>query len=324
MIAPIVAAGLEAAALILDARPPAQRCPVAIATPAGATVDGTKASGEDITVCARSELPGTRLPATIEGVAAVVLVEPGGPDDLECNPSFIARAGISGREPIPLARIGPIQIEGSIAPVGVVIAGRYVPGNVRWSDRTAVADADCIVGPGGLPQSSVRFVLGPPRADATDVVLPFHRPSYGRTYARWRVGRYDLAVRFELEHRRTVLTASSTIAVAPILLGSVTGDTLDDEISWTVKRPVRRLTLGRPFVIGNVTIREPYARVSDYGRAANVRTINPDEIGADDILVSAKRSKPGRSRLVRVGHDDLARCVAITIDRRHRQMTLTC
>lgn len=99
---------------------------------------------------------------------------------------------------------------------------------------------------------------------------------------------------------------------------------LQEHIAWGIMRPVRRLALKAPWKIGNLEIAEPYARVSDYGRAMNVRSLDPDELEAGDVVVNAKRQRPGRLRLVRVGRDDLSKCVSLTVDRRKRRITLVC
>lgn len=300
-----------AGTLVLDARPGAGDC-------------GMESRGEDIVVCAPGERQTTRLDATIDGAPAVLVVEPGGSEALECNPAFVARARIFGRGQVDLADVGPVRIRGAEAEVSLAVAGRARGARLRWAGRPAIRGADCVAGPAALPFDAVRFLLGPARPDATAVAMPFHRPSYGHANARWRIGDHDLAVRFELEHARTVLSASSARAVAPVLGATATGPVTMDEIAWTVARPVRRLATRRPLVIAGLTIGEPHVRVADYGDAMRIRSVDPDTIAADDIQVAAKRGKPGGMRLVRVGRDDLSRCVSIEVDRRARRITLVC
>lgn len=188
-------------ALILDARPANPGC-------------HSSKSDDDVLVCGPGTMARTRLPVKIEGQPAILLIEPGGPNDFQCNPAIIARAKISSRGVFPLGNVGPEEITGGYSRISAIVAGRQTSAMVRWSSRPAVSGADCVTGPLALAQSNVHFVLGRDRPGSVRYDFPFHSPSYGQSYAAWPAGRHRLAVRFELDHDKTVLTAPSTRALA--------------------------------------------------------------------------------------------------------------
>lgn len=300
----------QGAMLVLDARPGSERC--------GAETE------KEVVVCAGAALPKTRLPLEINGVLGTVLVEPGGSDDFHCNPAFVVRARMLGRGPYGIAQIGPIEVKGAFGEIVARVAGRRTRGFARWTTGPAVRDADCVVGPRGLGHKVVRFVLGEQRSDAISATFPFHSPDYGHVNAALDAGRHKLAVRFEMMRRRSVLTAPSARAIAPVLGGTAIGPVEQEEIAWNIQRPVRRLALHRSFRMGGLRLQDPYVRVADFGRAMNIRAVDPDEVAIDDVVVERRPGPVGRTKLVRVGADDLARCVSLTVDRNARTVTIVC
>ncbi len=312
MIAALLAVAARSAAMLtLDLRPYEEACPAATAE-------------SDIVVCARGKRLTDRLPVTIDGTPATLVIDPGGSEDIQCNPAFIVRAHLSASRAYPLAQVGPVEIEGTSTDASIVVLSKRLNRRVQWSRYDAIRDADCITGPGALPFDRVRFLIGKERPDAQAQSLPFHRPSYGHTNAAWRVGRNDVAVRFTHLQRRTVLAASSTQVVAATLGATAVGPVLQDEIAWSIERPVRALRMNTPIVVAGLTIRQPYSRVRDYGDTTDIRTVDAQDIQTDDIVVAAKRRKPGGTRLMRIGRDDLGRCVSLTVDNRARRITLLC
>lgn len=309
MMAVFVAIMAQSLTLVLDARPnPTCR----------------RQAGDDLVVCAPGDVLTPILDADIDGTSAKVLVEPGAAHDLTCNPSFIRRARIMARGVAPLAEVGPVTVTGGYGQVGMTLAARSGRFPIRWGPLETVRMADCVVGPRHLPFDRVRFVFGDHRAGATTVALPFKRRNLGHIYADVPVGRETLAIRFEQQYARSVLTAPAAQAIAPIHGGTSTGPLLAEPISYGVVRLIRTFKLHRPLRVGSLTLAAPYVRVQDYGRAMNIRSVDPDALKEGDLLVAAKRPKPGALKLVRVGNDDLSRCVELTVDKMKREISLTC
>lgn len=71
-------------------------------------------------------------------------------------------------------------------------------------------------------------------------------------------------------------------------------------------------------------VSEPFVRVADYGRAANLSSVHSDELAEGEVVVAAKRRPPGSNRLVRIGGSDLDRCATLTVDKQRREITLAC
>ena len=278
-------------------------------------------------VCARTARDNV-IPITVEGITGRLLVEPGGPRRLTCDPRFAARAQQSAdeAEAVVIGRVGPERVLGRTGRLRVTIDGRTDAKPVAWPTRPFLTDADCWAGPAVLPQPVVRFLLGPP-GDARTVVLPEYDERGARdsaTDAKLTVGRVAMMVRFDALNPRTALTAPAALVLARRGGVRLAGPVLDSAIYYGVRRPVRRLATAAPLVIGPLTIDTLFARVSDYADASAVQSADPSEFGAADIVASGPSQRIEGPLIVRVGSDDLARCQSITFDRRRHRITLTC
>ena len=306
MILPAIAQA--ASLLVLDARPDAV-C--------------RARDGEDLVVCAADDRPTDIVPMRLNRAAGRLLIGAGGPERMVCNASFAARAGVDDVQGQTLAMVGPLKVSGWRGTAQVVALGRRWTQPVEWTTREPLDRADCVTGPRRLPFERVRFLIGPPRADATAVTLRFHHQA-GHIYGALPVARETLAVRFEPSYARSLLTAPAAKAIVPVHGGTVTGRWLTEPIFYGVSRPIRQLRLHRPLTIGGMTLRDPFVRGDDYGSAMSLRSIDPAAVQEDDVIVSAKRGKPNGLKLLRVGADDLSHCVDLTVDKSRKEMTLTC
>lgn len=306
----LLAAALQSSSmLVLDARQGQPACG------SGSTIE--------IDVCG-SELPATRLPMSVNGKPGVVLIEPGGPDEFTCNQDFVVRAGIFGEGPLPLISVGPIKVVGAFGEITVLVSGQKVRRFARWTNRPSVRNADCVVGPRGLNYDRVKFVLGPPQPNASITALPFYPRVRGSIYGSVPVGEDTIAVRFELDHSRSVLTAPAARIVARALGGTVTGPTELDHVAMGVSRPIRKFLLQKPLRVGSLSLQNSFVRVSDYGDATNIRYNPMDELQPGDLVVTGRFKNPGRIKLMRIGRSDLSSCSSITVDLRGKRIELAC
>ena len=103
----------------------------------------------------------------------------------------------------------------------------------------------------------------------------------------------------------------------------MTGPVDQAEIAFGIARPVRRMTLTTPFVIGPMALNALHVRVSDYGNAATIRDadVTPDP---EEIIVTGKAKRdPSRDRLS-IGRDALEQCSSITFDKPAKRIRLSC
>ncbi|MES1972635.1 MAG: hypothetical protein V4472_09260 [Pseudomonadota bacterium] len=265
-------------------------------------------------------------PATVANVPGRFIIDPGAPSMPMLAPDFAARAGLRPGMFAMRYLIGPVTIDGSSAVTRIDTGGGARKRRVAWSVKAYAAGADGVVGPGFLVEDVVRFVLRPARAGERTVSLPMVESGgllggWGGLLAQVDVGGQPLKVRFDLRHQRSLATAGAGIAIATALGGRTEGAPESAEIAFGVERPVRRLRLARPLMVGPLAVDRLFVRVADFGDASAIADEHDDP---DEVVVTAgKKRKTGRDRL-NLGLDQLDRCSSIIFDKPARQIRLTC
>ena len=223
--------------------------------------------------------------------------------------------------------VGPKEIRGVTAVTRISLNGASpLKRRVGWTERPFYEGADGTIGPGGLPQQVIRFVLRPSLSGERTVTLPLVDEGgllggWGGMYALVQVGGTPMRVRFNPYHPHTLATAGAGVRIAAAHDGRIGGETRAVPIAYGVSRPVRTLRLGRPLQVGPLAIAALSVRTADFGNASAIREEggDPDEI----VVIGKKRRNEARDRLW-LGADQLARCSSIVFDKRARQVRLTC
>lgn len=272
---------------------------------------------------------GTRIPFQLNKTGGLMLVDPGITSAAVCNPDFALRAHFRSTWRGPVAGIGPIFMQGGGAPFRFKMGDHTVESMTRWSDHRFVDKADCGIGPGGLPDPVVRFVLRAPRPGEHVAALPFFMQSGtdndGGIDGRIDVDGNKIGVVFDLQAALSQVTASAAWPIAAAQRGHLEGPVLQAPIAFGIERPVRKLALLRPLQVGPLTIHDLYVRVADYGDASRIRTkADPQELDPDAIIVRGYVKRPKYFQRVVIGTDDLGRCSSITFDKRRKQIILSC
>ncbi|HYI48878.1 MAG TPA: hypothetical protein VEX35_10480 [Allosphingosinicella sp.] len=267
------------------------------------------------------------VPVTVNGVPARIRIDPAVPALPMLTSDYAGRARLRGG---PFAfgyMVGPLQVNGrtAVARIAVGAGARPRKRRVGWTERPFTGAADGVVGPGGLPQQIVRFVLGPSRPGERTVALPMADEGglfggWGHSYAVIQVGGSPMRVRFDPHHPRTLATAGAGVRLAAANGARIGGEVESVEIAFGISRPVRALTLGTPLRIGPLTIDRLGVRTADFGNSASIREEGGDP---DEIVVTARRRNQDGDRIA-IGADLLARCSSLVFDRRARQIRLTC
>ena len=274
----------------------------------------------------------TTIPMTVEGVAGRLRIDPGAPGRPVLAPDYAGQAGLKGgglmgfgvvyhvgREKVPArTQVAAVALDG----------GKPHRQRVLWAPRAFAAGVEGAMGPGGLDEPVVRFVLRPAIAGERTLAIPF-APS-GGMFGNWSpmagqvdVGGVPLRIRFAPYLANSVATAGAAAQMAEAL-----GGRLDDmrgtaEIAFGLMRPVRGMAFARPLTIGPLALPRVAVRTADIGSVNGLpTTADAAEADPDEIVVVAKGKRaPGSMTL---GADYLRRCSSIVFDKPARVIRLTC
>ena len=266
--------------------------------------------------------------ATVEGKPVRLRIDPGAP----ALPILTERAALAaGLKPGMFGigfTIGPVRLRGSTAVADFAVDGLPFKRRTAWFERPYGPDIDGVIGPGSLPVDTVRFVIHAPRPGERMVDLPLVDAggligNWGGLFAEIQVGGEPMKVRFDLHHRDTRANAPAGVRIAEALGGALTGPVEQGEVAFGVDRPIRRMTLARPLVVGPLSLDDLRVRVSDYGSVGTVRDADatPDP---DEIVVTAKGKKDRERARLSIGLDRLERCSSLVFDQKAKVVRLSC
>lgn len=266
------------------------------------------------------------VPANVAGVPGRIRIDPAGFAMPILNTAYANRAKL---RPGPFAfanLVGPHEVRGVTAVTRIGIDGAPRKRRVGWTERPYFEGADGTVGPGGLPQQVVRFVLRAPLSGERTVSLPLVDEGgmfggWGGMYALANVGGAPMRVRFNPHHPDTLATAGAGVRIAAAHDGKLEGETRAVAIAYGIHRPVRTLRLGTPIRLGALSIPSLGVRTADFGSAKGISEQGGDP---DEIVVTGKRRRNANRDRLWLGADSLARCSSIVFDKRARQVRLTC
>ena len=224
--------------------------------------------------------------------------------------------------------MGPEQVPGRSAVGRIAVGAEARPRKRRigWTGRPYVSGADGVIGPGGLPEPVIRFVLRSPLPGERTVTLPLEDEGglfggWGGSHALVEVGGEPLRVRFNPHEPRTLATAGAAVRIANAQAGTVSGAIAPAHIAFGISRPVRTLRLGTPLALGPFAISELGVRTADFGNAAGIREEGGDP---DEVIVTGDRRRNRNRDRLSIGADLLSRCSALVFDKSRREVRLTC
>lgn len=218
--------------------------------------------------------------------------------------------------------VGPTRVMSKTQVTRIDYGSGEAKQRVGWTPRAFAAVADGTVGPGGLPDPIVRFVLRPAIAGERTITLPmesigFPLSLFGGGWAPsigiLQVGGAPMRIRFDPYHARTLATAGAAVRLAKAYGGALSGEPVPTEIFFGVERPVRDMTLQRPLSIGALAISRLGVRTGDFGSTGAIREAAVATEGEgegedpDEIVVTAKGKKRDlRHDTLSLGADALA------------------
>jgi hypothetical protein len=261
------------------------------------------------------------IPATINGQAVRLRVDPEASGYVILNPDAVARIGLRPSLLRARTQIGPVRLTGSSKVAEVSIGG--VTGNRRlvWIDRPAIEGADGLIGPADMHYERVTFAIGPVRAGeaAFDLPLEFER-SFGLHFPL-TIGEHVFRFQFSLIKPASLATAGAGAALAELNGGSWAGEARDQVIEFGVVRPVRPMALARPLDLLGLKIAGFRVRTGDN---RGDLTLPPDPNADPDEVVVTGGSRQRAAFVVHIGRDRLADCSTLVWNNVTRHIRLNC
>lgn len=277
------------------------------------------------------------IDVTIDGVPTRLRVDPAAPGMPLIDLALAERAKLKlkGRWGVGIGYgVGGTMVMTRTQVVRIDLGDGPAKRRVGWARRPFTSAAPASVGPGGLPDPIVRFQLRPARPGETTVAFRsvtntevFGLLSFAPTFAEIDVGGEPMRIRLDPHHARSLATAGAAVRLARLYDGVLSGESASTEIFFGIERPVRTLTLRKPFAIGRLAIPTLGVRTGDYGNAAGIRDADAPVKPADpdEVVVTAKgRKRDPRRDTISLGADYLSRCSSIVFDKPARQIRLTC
>ncbi|WP_114953419.1 hypothetical protein [Sphingosinicella terrae] len=266
--------------------------------------------------------------ATVNDAPGRIRIDPAAPSMAVLDQEWAGRAGLR-RGMVGFGYlVGPHRIDGSsaVARIAVGEGAQARRRRVGFGARPFTRAADGVIGPGGLPQPVISFVLRDPLPGERTVSLPMADEGglfggWGGIYALVELGGEPLRIRFDPHHPRTLATAGAGVRIAEAQDGTMSGAAEPVEIAFGIERPVRTLRLARPFAVGPLALTSLGVRTADFGNAGSIREEDADP---DEIIVTGRRGRDTSRDRLSIGADALGRCSSITFDKPGRAIRLTC
>lgn len=271
--------------------------------------------------------PGATIASTVNGAPGRLRVMAAETRMPLLSPDWAGRAGLKPSFLDIGARIGPVTIYGHSVVARIDLGQGATKRRVGWLRRYSPPGFDGAVGPGGVREPVVRFVL----RDAVpgERTASFPTAEDGGRFLNWselfavvEIGGEPMRVLLDPDRARSTANAGAGARLRSAQGGRFEGEVGREMIAYGVERPVRRLRLDRPLAIGALRL-----------SAIMVREAAADPVGADgepappdpnEIVVTGRRERDRSKDRITLGADVLSRCSAITFDKSAKRVHLTC
>lgn len=276
--------------------------------------------------------PGVDVAATVEGQPLSLRILSGGPDRLVLDARSAARLRLKpalfvGRASLNVA--GRREFVGRNRPVELMIGGASHKTRALWFPQAPAMPADGTIGPWGLPQKRVTLTFGEADTAAIRTEFPLLGGVDSSSVTGYREATFGMYLGFDLDDRSQLPRASAAAgaAIARVYGGTLSGATWDVEIAFGIKRPVRLLTLERPFKIGPLSFTKIAVRVRDRidaaGRGDNIREAETVEDPSEVVVTAKVKGRPPIFSFV-VPRTAMAGCSRLSFDKQAKRIELWC
>lgn len=208
---------------------------------------------------------------------------------------------------------------------------RYRAENSSFKSRTAFGDrqvvngADGVAGPATFPFRRTVFVLRPPQAGDRAITFRLDKDmGLSQTGMKIDVGGRPIYVAFSLDRAESVVTATGGQWIADANGGRFNGEAREAPILYEISRPIRRLDLDRPLMLGELQIRNLAVRVSDMGNSEGIPDGTSPDQDLDEIVVKGDSKRKIPHQRLYIGMDTIGHCASLTYDFKAGTVTLMC
>jgi hypothetical protein len=275
---------------------------------------------------------GEPVTATIEGKPVELRVVSAGPDRLLLNPATADRLGLKpamfvGRANLNVA--GRREFEGKNRPVAFTIGGMAQNGRALWFPTAPPVPGDGMIGPWGLPHARVTLTFGTVDPMAVRSDFPLYGSANNGSVTGYREESFSLYAAFDLDDASAypLASAAAGAAIAKAYGGQLSGPTWDVEILFGIKRPVRLMTLERPFKFGPLSFTKIAVRVRDRidaaGRGENIKDADLVEDPSEVVVTAKAKGRPPVFSLS-IPRASMAACSKLSFDKTAKRIELWC
>jgi hypothetical protein len=273
--------------------------------------------------------------ASVNGQTFALSVATGSVDRITLNPDTVARLGIKPAGLFGKAdmRIGRSRVLTGRNAIGQIeLAGVRFNQRMFWFAGAAPLPQQGSIGPQALPQGVVIVQLQP--GAGPTFALPLYGNNNSGSYGVVRGRGYGFGLSVDVKGRTRLPLASAAVGadLAAALGGRLVGEPWEEEIFLGIRRPVRRLVLDSPLIIGPFRFTEISVRVTDR-RDGTAQLADGQQaiIDADDdpaeIVVRAGSGKQRKAIYVlTLSRNQLEAqgCTSVIYDKIGGQMRLAC
>lgn len=282
------------------------------------------------------------VPVWVNGLAVQLALSTGTVDHVTLNDESVARIGLSAA---PMDNTADLIIGGR-----AVLRGRHGKGWMAQADallrreyywfpgeqRLPLAGT---IGPFALPHWRVQVEWPlPPGTAASGAAELIDLPLIGgidrAAYGVAQVGRHFLAVGLDVRMRRPLplVTAATGADLAATLGGRFVGEVWREEILLGIARPVRRLVLDRPLMIGPIRIDAVAVRQGgprDATMSLDRGQITPPDAEEDPEIMAVrgriiKQRRVARYIMLTRTQVEAAGCTSLLVDKAQQRWQLAC
>jgi hypothetical protein len=267
------------------------------------------------------------ITAQVNGVPGRIRIDPGAPALPLLTKSLAEAAGLRSGMIRMTYSVGPQRIAGPSAVGRIDLGSGPLKRRIGWAALPYTDGIDGVIGPGGMPEPVIRFVLRQPAPGERNVTFTLAKQGglfggWGVSFATVDLGGTPVQVRFSPHQPRTLATASTGARLAAQFGGHLEGASAPEAIAFGIARPVRDLVLARPFQMGPFRIARLGVRVADEGSVATVPDAEAPPPDPDEVLVVGKGKR--HQDKITVGADLLAACSSIVFDKPAKLIRLSC
>ncbi len=267
----------------------------------------------------------------VNGVRARLTFETGTASYPILNPHFVARNNIRPYRILSKSTVkvwGRKEFVSVSGPVLLAIAGEQHKTPAAWFPNAPSPAYDGTIGQNGFPQHNIVVRLKQSGLRDSTFQLPLQKGSNDSSLviAAGVRAKIETSIGVEFAFKYPVASAALGAALANLYDGQLSGDAWNQEFVYGVSRPVRLLTLSKPFVVGPFSLTKIAVRVRSaidsggVGDAIADADVDPDEI----LVTAARKGKIKATFTLLLGRPSLAHCSSMTFEKLAKRISFRC